>query len=196
MSLTADDFVHASRADAISALRRVGAAHDPRLDLKAEVQGIGAIHRIYGIFGNVVELEGQVEDPVVVHRLLPMVKDIDNERMYGKLQSGRMAYTPVNKRVVRRLGIELLEAGLHLPWTWRPMNFDFAALISDTHRKSPLPFLVFYSEQANIIGGAVSTSRVFSLPIEGLAQGTWAEPIQDDLLDPDIGLVIEANYRA
>ena len=195
MSLTADDFIHSSRADAIAALRRVGAAHDARLALKSDVPGIGPIQRIYGIFGNVTELDGQVADPVVVNGLLPMVKEIDKERMYGKLQSGRMAYTPVNKRVVRRLAIELLESGLHLPWTWRPMNFDFAATISDAHRKSPLPFLVFYSEQANITGGTVSTSRVFSLPIEGLAQGTWAEPIQDELLDPDIGLVSEANYR-
>ena len=195
MSLTADDFVHASRQDAIQALKRVGAVHDPRFDLQGNAEGIGDVQRLYGVMGNVVDLEGFVEDPVVVHRLLPLVKDVDNERLFQKLQSSRVAYTPVNKRVVRKLADELLGAGVHLPWTWRPMNFDFAATAASAHQKSPLPFLVFYSQQANFSGGSVTTSRVFSLPIEGLAQGTWAEPIADELLDPDVGLIIEANCR-
>lgn len=196
MSFTADDFVHTTRQDALLALKRVGAKHDPRFDLVGSAEGIGEVQRVFGIFGNVVELEGYVEDSVVLDRMLPLVRDVDNERLYQKLQSGRVSYTPVNKRVVRKLADELMGSGVHLPWTWRPMNFDFAATAANVHRQSPLPFLVFYSQQANFSGGTVSLSRVFSLPIEGLAQGTWAEPIQDELLDPDVGLVIEANCRA
>ena len=40
----------------------------------------------------------------------------------------------------------------------------------------------------------IELGRVFSLPVEGVASGTWAETIFDDMLDEDIGLFLEANY--
>ena len=75
------------------------------------------------------------------------------------------------------------------------MNFDFAALANKVHRQSPLPFVVFYSQQIAATAEGVTVSRLFSLPVEGHAQGTWAEPISDEMLDPDVGLILEANVR-
>lgn len=195
-TVSADDILHNSVDDAIRALRRLGADHEARFDIQFEQPGFGRIHRVYGIFGNVLEKKGIVEDPVIVDRLLPLVQDQDNKRIHEKLDSGKMSYTPVNKRALRKIGEEVLPHGVHLPWTWRPMNFDFAALASRIHRESPLPFIVFYNQQVMFNGSNANTSRIFSLPVEGHAQGTWAEPIYDELLDPDVGLILEANARA
>jgi len=193
--LNVDDFLHDHVQDAIAALKRVGAAHEPRFDLEFDSEHFGKIKRVFGVFGNVFDQKGFVEDSRIVDRLLILVEDPDNERIQAKLSSGKMKYTPVNKRAARYIGRDLKGAGVHLPWTWRPMNFDFAALANKVHRQSPLPFIIFYSQQANFRADGVSVSRIFSLPVEGHAQGTWAEPIADEMLDPDVGLIIEANAR-
>ncbi|MCA9568225.1 MAG: hypothetical protein KC656_10295 [Myxococcales bacterium] len=195
-TVSADEILHSSVDDAIYALRRIGADPEPRFDITFEQPGFGKIRRVYGIFGNVLEKRGYVEEPVILDRLVTLVEDPDNKRIYEKLESGKMSYTPVNKRALRKIGDEILTHGVHLPWTWRPMNFDFAALANKVHRESPLPFIVFYSQQVMFNGSNANTSRIFSLPVEGNAQGTWAEPIYDELLDPDVGLIIEANARA
>ncbi|MEZ4319051.1 MAG: hypothetical protein R3F61_16165 [Myxococcota bacterium] len=193
--LSPDQFLHANVRDAIEALRRVGADHEPRFDMTVDTPQLGSVRRVFGIFGNVFEKKGYVEEPAIVDRLLQLVQDPDNERIEQRLESGKMHYTPVNKRSARYIARDIESAGVHLPWTWRPMNFDFAALASQIHRQSPLPFIIFYSQQAQIAADGASLSRVFSLPVEGHAQGTWAEPISDEMLDPDVGLIIEANAR-
>lgn len=193
--LSPDTFVHGTVDDAIYALRRLGADHEPRFDMHVEHEHFGSIKRIYGIFGNVLDKKDYVEDRVIVNRLLTLVDDVDNERIRKRLEGGNMHYTPVNKRALRYLSTDLESCGVHLPWTWRPMNFDFAALASKVHRQSPLPFVVFYSQQITTTPAGVSVSRIFSLPVEGHAQGTWAEPISDEMLDPDVGLILEANCR-
>lgn len=190
-----DEFIHASVDDAIYALRRLGVDHEPRFDMHVEHETLGAVKRVYGVLGNVLEKKGYVEDNLIVDRLMHLVDDPDNDRVRKRLSEGKMAYTPVNKRALRSLSSALERSGVHLPWTWRPMNFDFAALVSKVHRQSPLPFVVFYSQQITPSAGGVSTGRIFSLPIEGHAQGTWAEPISDEILDPDVGLILEANAR-
>ncbi len=193
--LSPDEFLHATVSDAVTALQRVGADHEPRFDMEFESEHLGTVKRVFGILGNVVDKKGYVEEPCIVERLLTLVQDVDNERIHNKLTTGKMKYTPVNKRTARYIARDIEGAGVHLPWTWRPMNFDFAALASKIHRQSPLPFIIFYSQQANFSADGVTVSRIFSLPVEGHAQGTWAEPISDEMLDPDVGLIIEANAR-
>lgn len=195
-TVTAADILHDTATQAIEALRAVGADPEPRFELEFDHPGFGRIRRIYGILGNVLEKKGRVANPVVVDRLVTLVEDSDNTKIRKRLAEGTMDYTPVNKRALQKIGEELLPHKVHLPWTWRPMNFDFAALANKVHRESPLPFLVFYSQQVMFNGDRANTSRIFSLPVEGHAQGTWAEPIYDELLDPDVGLIIEANARA
>ena len=194
--LRTTDILHSSKEDAIEALKRVGADYDPRFDLTGEKEGWGKVSRHYGILGNVVDKASTVQNDVLVRRLLSLVQDPDNERLYEKMKAGKLRYTPVNKRMLRLVADDLIEAGVHLPWTWRAMNFDFAAAANKVHRQSPLPFIVFYSQQVVFDGDAASTSRIFSLPLEGHAQGTWAEPIYDELLDPDVGMIIEATAHA
>lgn len=195
-TVTADDILHASAAEAVQALRSVGADPEPRFDLTFDHPGFGRIRRVYGILGNVIEKRDLISNRVILDRLIPLVKDDDNRKILERLERGTMSYTPVNKRALLKIGEELLPHKVHLPWTWRPMNFDFAALANKVHRESPLPFLVFYSQQVMFNGDRANTSRIFSLPVEGHAQGTWAEPIYDELLDPDVGLIVEANARA
>jgi hypothetical protein len=190
-----DDFLHPSVDDAIQALRRLGADHEPRFDMHVEHEHFGTVKRVYGILGNVLDKKGYVDDPIIVERLLNLVNDPENERILRRLESGKMNYTPINKRALRYLATALEKSGVHLPWTWRPMNFDFAALASKIHRQSPLPFVVFHSQQVTTTAAGVSPTRIFSLPVEGHAQGTWAEPISDEMLDPDVGLILEADAR-
>ncbi|MCB9679802.1 MAG: hypothetical protein H6737_32145 [Alphaproteobacteria bacterium] len=194
--LSPDDFLHASPRDAIQALQRIGADHEPRFDMEVDSPEMGRLKRFFGVLGNVVDKQAYVEEPSIVNRLITMLQDPDNDRIYQRLQSSKLKYTPINKRTARLIASDLAANGVHLPWTWRPMNFDFAAVASKVHRQSPLPFIIFYSQQAMFSSGGVSLGRIFSLPVEGTAQGTWAEPISDEMLDPDVGLVIEANCRA
>ncbi len=195
-TVSVDDILHPSVDDAIHALRRIGVDPEPRFDIVVEHPDVGPIRRVYGVFGNVYDKRSVIEEPVILDRLLALVEDPDNARIREKLEAGKMRYTPVNKRALRRIADAIIPHKVHLPWTWRPMNFDFAALANKVHRQSPLPFLVFYSQQVSFKGASIHTGRIFSLPVEGHAQGTWAEPIYDELLDPDVGLIIEATARA
>ncbi len=195
MSPFLDDVLHPSRAAAESALRSVGGVVVPELSLEVDVPGVGKLERHFAYLGNTVGQTG-IPDDRLHQRMTSLLDSPDNERVMRKLQAGRLHYMPLNKRAARKLVDDLHAVGLHLPWAFRPMNFDFGARLEELSDTRPLPFDVFYSQGIDIAGdGAIDVKRVFSLPVKGSAHGTFQEPIFDEMLDEDVGLFMEANVR-
>jgi hypothetical protein len=185
------------REAAVRALEAVGGVVVPELDLSLDVPGLGVIQRTFAYLGNVVEKANFLENPVLYKRVASVLDSADNERVAKKLEQGRLDYMPVNKRTARKLVPDLHEVGLHLPWAFRPMNFDFGARLEELSERRPFRFRVFYSQRVDISadGETATVQRVFSLPVQGSAHGTFQEPIFDEMLDEDVGLFIEANVR-
>lgn len=192
MSLSIQDVLHPSAAEAKRALRAVGGVLLPSLTLEVDVPGVGTLERHFAFLGNTVGMTG-LPDPKLHERMATLLESPDNERVQRKLQAGKLQYMPLNKRAARKLAPDLIEVGLHLPWAFRPMNFDFGARLEELADQPPVPFQVFYSQGIDIADGAVEVKRVFSLPVKGSAHGTFQEPIFDELLDEDVGLFMEAN---
>jgi hypothetical protein len=182
-----------SRQAAISRLAQAGFRHDPRLNLEVLHPVLGRVRRIFGTLGNVYAARERAEQPDLVERLVEKVEEPANHAVRERLLAGEMAHTPVTKRLVMELLPEIRKAGLHLPWDFRPMNYDLAARLHELHEATPLPFLVFYSRSVRVLSEAsVELGRVFSLPVVGTPQGTW-ESGRRDLLDADVGLILEVN---
>ena len=56
-------------------------------------------------------------------------------------------------------------------------------------------FVIFYSEDAKFDNETgIKLGRVFTTPFGVEGFGTWQEPISQDILDPDVGLLLEANW--
>jgi len=195
MALSLDDVLHGNRAAAEAALRAVGGVVLPELSLEVDVPGVGTLERYFAFLGNTVGQVGLV-DPRLHQRLAALLDSPDNERVLRKLQAGRLGFMPVNKRSARKLVADLHAVKLHLPWAFRPMNFDFGARLEELSERRPVAFSVFYSQGIDIgADGTIEVKRVFSLPVQGSAHGTFQEPIFDEMLDEDVGLFIEANVR-
>lgn len=97
---------------------------------------------------------------------------------------------------VPRLG-RVEQDGDHLPWAFKPMNFDLAAQVARVNRKANFPFRVFYSQNVTFSDlMEAQPGRVFSLPIHEDPRGTWDQTIYEHLLDEDVGLLLEANVIA
>ena len=191
------DMFHASVRQAHMALESVGGVVVPELDLTVDVPGLGSIKRVFAYLGNVVERGDMLPNPILLKRMAPLFESSDNERVAKKLEAGRLDFTPVNKRTARKVVPDLHEIGLHLPWAFRPMNFDFGARLEELSERRPFRFRVFYSQRVDFTpdGETATVQRVFSLPVQGSAHGTFQEPIFDEMLDEDVGLFIEANLR-
>jgi len=189
------DILHADPDAARSALEAVGGEVIPELALSVEQPGIGTVHRQFAVVGNLVAKRSLLVDDVLLRRLMPMLESPDNERALRKLEEGKLTYMPLNKRTVRKLVSVLHDAGVHLPWAFRPMNFDFGSKLEEYSEARPLPFKVFYSQGIDVGDEVATVKRVFSLPVQGSAHGTFQEPIFDEMLDEDVGMFIEANHR-
>lgn len=185
-------FLHANEDAASRALGAIGAVLDPRLTIQVEVGG-RPIQRWFGRVGNLVRVPPL--DGVIADQVRPLLQSPENDDLRERLESGKLDALPVNKRVVRRLTDELHARKLHLPWTFKPMNLDFAAAVSRVHKASRLPYAVYYNQQIQYDAptDTVAFARVFSLPVGGMGGNTWEEPILDEILDPDVALLIEAN---
>jgi hypothetical protein len=144
---------------------------------------------------SVLSPRSPIGDPVLADRFRGLLNHAENESVADRLRGGRLTFTPVNKETGKRIASDLHARGLHLPWALKPMNFDFGARIAASQREHPLPFAVFYSEAVSFDAaqGTVEPGRLFSMPIFGNARGTWAEPIVGELLDEDVGILIEAD---
>ncbi len=195
MALSLDDVLHGDRAAAEAALRAVGGVVLPELALEVDVPGVGTLERHFAYLGNTVGQVGLV-DPRLHKRLATLLESPDNEQVLRKLQSGRLGFMPVNKRSACKLNDDLHAVKLHLPWAFRPMNFDFGARLEELSEQRPVAFSVFYSQGIAVgADGTIEVKRVFSLPVQGSAHGTFQEPIFDEMLDEDVGLFFEANVR-
>jgi hypothetical protein len=195
MSLSLDDVLHADRHAAESALRAVGGVVLPELALEVDVPGVGTLERHFAYLGNTIGQAG-LSNRRLHDRMAALLESPDNERVLRKLQAGRLGYMPANKRAARKLVPDLHALHLHLPWAFRPMNFDFGARLEELSERRPVAFTVFYIQGIDISAdGTVEVKRVFSLPVQGSAHGTFQEPIFDEMLDEDVGLFIEANVR-
>lgn len=191
--LSWDAILFGSEREAIAALVSVGAPHVAALSFSVPVDGVGQVGRVFGLVGNLLA-QDPPSDETLLRILEPVLRADDNERVYKRLMSGKLEHTPVNKRMVRKLSGELIELGLHLPLGFKPMNFDFATRVSKWCKSANVGFEAFYSQRITATPASLELGRVFSLPVEGVASGTWAETIFDDMLDEDIGLFLEANF--
>ena len=155
----------------------------------------------YCDLGNAIELAGVVEDNSVLYRIDRHLHSPENSQVHDQLEMGKLDYTPCNKRIVRRVLDDLHQAGVHLPWAFKMMNFDFGMTISKVQSAEDCyGFAALYNhlirmsdESGEII---IGLDRIFSLPINDISGGTWLETISEDLLDEDLALVMEANSRA
>ena len=119
-----------SDEEAYAALKRVGGIVDERLSMTATYPVVGTIRRHFAILGNAIELAGVVEDNSVLYRIDRHLHSPENSQVLDQLEMGKLDYTPCNKRIVRRVLDDLHQAGVHLPWAFKMMNFDFGMTIS------------------------------------------------------------------
>jgi len=199
------------------ALQLAGCTVEPGLAMTVAHPAGGTIHRIFGVLRNFVADEDVTEEvpargaigyiPVdlpdhVEARGLAFAESIvgildhpDNDRTRERLYSGALKYTPINKRVAMRLRKQLGDGGAHLPWSFKPLNLDLSLRVEQYCKV--YGFAVFYSRTAKLVGSeevAIELNRVFSTPFGVSGFGTWQEPIAQEILDEDVGLVLEANY--
>ena len=190
-----------SDEDAYAALKRVGGIVDERLSMTATYPVVGTIRRHFAILGNAIELAGVVEDNSVLYRIDRHLHSPENSQVLDQLEMGKLDYTPCNKRIVRRVLDDLHQAGVHLPWAFKMMNFDFGMTISKVQSAEDCyGFAALYNHLIRMSDESgeimIGLDRIFSLPINDISGGTWLETISEDLLDEDLALVMEANSRA
>jgi len=189
-------FLFNDKADAVSMFETLGARYDERLDLVADHPEVGIVHRYFAIMGNALKVRPL--NPCLTNRLIRLVDDPDNERVKVKLEAGWLDFTPSNKPLLRRVAPVLNEMGVHLPWSFNAMNIELADKMQGIDG-DPIPFDVFYGRFATFSHGQwgpdVELGRLFSTVIDAAAGSTWLEPIHDNFLDEDVGIVIEANTR-
>ncbi len=191
-----NSFIFDAKADAVSMLETLGAKYDERLDLRTDHPEVGVVNRYFAVLGNILKVKPL--NPILVSRLVRLVDDPDNERVKVKLEAGWLDYTPSNKLVLKRVAPILHEMGLHLPWSYNAMNIELADRMQAAGGE-PIPFDVFYGRFATFSrapeGEDVELGRLFSTVIDASAGSTWLEPIHENFLDEDVGIVIEANTR-
>lgn len=194
-------FVFDSDEAAILALENIGGTVDRRLSMTATYPIVGTIRRHFAILGNAAELDGMVANDAILFRIQRTLGSPENAKVLEKLEDGLLNFTPCNKRLVRRIVSSMHGAGVHLPWAFKMMNFDFGMTISKVQGvDNCYGFSAFYNNliRMNESNGEVMINfvRLFSLPINDIAGGTWMETISEEVLDEDLALIIEANSRA
>jgi len=188
MPLPGDSFF-ADREAAIEALASVGAPHDERMDLVVE-HATGRVLRLFGVLSDLTK------SPSIGGAVAMRLADDLNTETMEEFRSGKLRYAPVNKDIVQRLLPELRARKLHLPWSWRVMNFDLGTRLQELHGAREISFRNVYCRFMEFKKGRMRLGRIYSLPIGGTANGTWAAMIDTDMVDPDVALVIEANISA
>jgi hypothetical protein len=207
------DVLCAGEREARAALELAGCVVEPELSMTEDHPMLGTIHRLFGVVrnlaqdaaGQTISAGGHVDVALPPHvatggedlrrKLVGMLDDPDNDRVAASLRSGTLSYMPANKRVAMRLRKTLGDGGAHLPWGLQPLNLDLSMRVQ--RHCSDHGFVVFYSRAAKLPVGSppvVELSRVFSTPFGVTGFGTWQEPISQEILDPDVGLLLEASW--
>jgi hypothetical protein len=180
--------LHRTLRAAEAALWRCGAERDARLDATCHVAGLGEVRRLFGVLGAscAPELRAAI-------RLA-----LESPKNAAPLAAG--AHLPVNRAIAARLANVLPMLGAHVPWALDALHIALALRLSEADRAVPLPFRVFYVQAASwlprsplVHRGGVLPGAIVPLPVGGAAQGTWHEPASPLALDPECGLVVEAN---
>jgi hypothetical protein len=192
-------YIHRDQDAALAALERVGGRVIGRLESAVMHPEIGSIRRYFAIFGNIYS-DSSTAPAEIREPLEAILQEEDNDEIRVRLQRGKQLFTPMNKRMIRTLVGAFQGNRVHIPWCFRPMNYDLAARVQRVHRYYPFPFRVFYSQtvtffpsKTSLHDGLVAPGRLFSLLVQGDVQGTWHQTIRDGMLDPDVALIIEAN---
>ncbi|MEZ4319657.1 MAG: hypothetical protein R3F61_19230 [Myxococcota bacterium] len=206
------DVVCRDEASARAALELAGCVVRPELAMTIDHPMLGTLHRMFGVVRNLAVEREVGAEPDLYGTTLPdhvpqageqfcskfvqMLDDPDNDRLADRLRAGRLSYMPSNKRLAQRLRKSLGDGGAHLPWGLQPLNLDLSMKVQ---RHCKEGFVVFYSCAAKLPIGSppsIELGRVFSTPFGVTGFGTWQEPISQEILDEDVGLVLEANYAA
>lgn len=209
----------ADEETARQALEAVGCTVEPELAMEVEHPMLGTIHRVFGVVRNLVADEDVTEEvpasgPDVsgwapggldaavrdrghafLERIVEMLSHPDNDLVRERLERGSLKYMPGNKRVGTTMRRALGDGGAHLPWGLQPLNLDLSMKVQRHCRA--YGFVVFYSQAAKLPVGSppsVELGRVFSTPFGVTGFGTWQEPIGTEILDEDVGLVLEADW--
>ena len=190
--------MHEDDAAAIAAMTRIGCQHIPGLTMEIANPSLGVLRRHFGVFRNAVGLLPRVEDPTLVNVALPILEGQVDAELRAALVRGGMAHTPMSAHLVGRLVPLLWDHKLHLPWTFKPMNLDFAKRLQAMAVRQPLGFDVFYNRICTIqpTGQFVELAAMFPLPVSGSAQGTLPQAVEPGRLQLEAALVVEANVRA
>lgn len=212
------DILCADKAGARLALESAGCTIEPGLQLTIEHPMIGTIHRMFGVVRNLavpgdnrtqvagrhhrMEVVGDVPDAEVVdggrrlgEQLLRVLESPDNERLAERLLDGRLRYMPSNKAFAARVRGLVGLRGAHLPWSFQALNLGLSMKVGK--HCGDFGFVVFYSEDAKFEFSSpptVRVGRIFTTPFGVEGFGTWQEPIATDILDEDVGLILEANW--
>lgn len=204
----------ANRDAALTALEVAGCVLEPELEMTQDHPMLGTLHRLFGVVQNltlqdraerVISARGSTSVALPEHvetggrglqdRLLRMLDDPDNDRVGQKLRDGQLTYMPSNKRLASRMRKILGDGGAHLPWGFQPLNLDLSMRVQ--RQCSGYGFVVFYSQAAKLPVGSPPTidlGRIFSTPFGVTGFGTWQEPISQEILDQDVGLLLEATW--
>ncbi len=215
------DILCADKEGARMALEAAGCSVVPALQQAIDHPMIGTIHRMFGVMRNLVDRSATPTQQVgaaqlaalrtavgstvdaealeggrrLTERVLHVLEDPDNEKLTAKLHSGALRYMPSNKAIATRVRRIVGLRGAHLPWSFQALNLGLSMKVQK--HCSGYGFVVFYSEDAKFDRASppgIRVGRIFSTPfgVEGFA--TWQEPIRQDILDEDVGLILEANW--
>jgi len=198
-TLPLERYLFPDKEAAIHALEGIGGVVQPALQLSVMHEEIGGFYRHFAVLGNVFAESG-VAPPEIREPIESILREPANDAVRAELESGDRSYTPMNKRMIHSLIGAFQSSRVHVPWAWRPMNLDLASRVSRVHLKQPFGFTAYYSQTVKLYPskkalhkGLVHPGRLFSLVVAGDAKGTWQQPVNDAVLDPDVALIIEAN---
>lgn len=218
-SLPLLDILCADKEGARLALESAGCLVEPGLQLSIDHPMIGTIHRMFGVVRNLAGRgdsrmqtigrgaprrdggrslpDGEVVDGGrrLGDRLLRALEDPDNERVAERLLDDQLAYMPGNKSIAARVRTLVGLRGAHLPWSFQALNLGLSMKVGK--HCGDYGFVVFYSEDAKFDISSppnIRVGRVFTTPFGVEGFGTWQEPIGGEILDEDVGLVLEANW--
>jgi len=184
-------------AAAIAALTRVGCRYMPGLTMDIESPSVGSLRRLFGVFGQTLGIPSALEDPCLANVVVPILERQVDAAGRAALVEGSQTHTPMSAQLVRLLAPLLWERKLHLPWTFKPMNLDFAERLQAESARRPVGFQVFYNRVCDIqpSGRFVQLGSLFPLPVTGSTQGTLPQGLEPGRVQLEAALVVEANVR-
>lgn len=176
----------ASEAEAVSALRGVGATFVPELTQAATHPTRGPCVRRFGVV-LLLPPDGPIRaavDALLVHP--------SNRWLRASLDEGRLRHVPVSRRLAQELAATL-PPPVHLPWTFQPLNADLAGPLEDWAERVRPSFGTYFVQHVEWADDEVVPRRVFSLPVLGSAEGTLHDAPLVEALDPGVGLLLEVD---